>query len=463
MTQITPENKLKAVKKFLAVKNSSIHKDAVYVTIAREFDISVASLYNYAQDYIQGGEKRLLEKSKTDADIRERRIAAYLDKLRDIDIKAMLFELPAQELRVVIDQAKIELAEEMPGEVSQQEYEPAVVDRIIHLQLNEVIAEWSEEEKTFLRDQRIAVNTYACQVGEYRKEVEQLLDPKFVSLQTQYRIRRKELRDIINQRCMKADELDNELKNIKNDEELLELNREMAEVQQSNITSRAAQIALYKLTVGREVQQQRKEQYERTKEERQKKYTLINEQKFIKIAEGLLNSDDYHELILGICALTGRRTIEVAKIGVFGVNDDESMIFSGQAKKRTEEAENKVYTIPVLGTPRKIIEAHNRLKILLEKNGFDEDDSNKSFNNRLFTKNERVASMKNVLFSPIYPDQTEEKDTNLRAIYASICYRLFKPQMGFRAYTAMILNHENMASAESYDRYESFEGEDNEE
>ena len=153
----------------------------------------------------------------------------------------------------------------------------------------------------------------------------------------------------------------------------------------------------------------------------------------------------------------------MAKIGVFGVNDDESMIFSGQAKKRTEEAENKVYTIPVLGTPRKIIEAHNRLKILLEKNGFDEDDSNKSFNNRLFTKNERVASMKNVLFSPIYPDQTEEKDTNLRAIYASICYRLFKPQMGFRAYTAMILNHENMASAESYDRYESFEGEDNEE
>lgn len=459
---ISPEVKIKAVREYLEAKENT-HNDAyqaygenIAKRISEKYEMSAESLYKYAQAYRKYGEEALSHNKSSGKNIRRQRIAAYIEKLRNIDIKAILYNLPSQELRVVIDQAKIEVGEEL-GDLTEKlresvYYESAVVERVIHLQLNETIGEYSEEEKTFLKSQDIAVNTYASQVGEYRKEVKKLLDQTFVDLQKQYRIQRKKLRDIVNQRCLKAGELENALADIKNDDELLRMNWEMEEVQRQNTPSRAAQIALYKLTVGKEIHQQRKNQYELTKKQRQENYTSIDEKKFIRISDKLLQSSDYHELILGLCALTGRRQIEVAKTGKFAINDDSSLVFSGQVKKRQEEAENKEHVIPILTSPQKILQAHAHLKQQLKLNGFSEEDSNRSYNNRLFT-DEKTSKLKQNLFEEIYAKDVEEKNTNLRAIYATICYRLFQPEMSFRAYTAMILNHENMDSAASYDRY----------
>ena len=49
--------------------------------------------------------------------------------------------------------------------------------------------------------------------------------------------------------------------------------------------------------------------------------------------------------------------------------------------------------------------------------------------------------------------QKEHIKFNLRSIYAALCYKLFQPNMSYRAYTAKILNHSDLQSAESYDQY----------
>lgn len=377
--------------------------------------------------------------SLTSAQIRRNRIKKYINRLKLIDINSIIRNLSSDDLKDLIERAK-----------HNNNNEEIIIKWITNTQLNIVINDLTDIEKSFLKSQNIALTTYRSQITEYRKEITRLLNSDYQRLQSQHKIRYKKLKQIINQKCLVVEELEAQTKNIKNDPQLVEIRKKMEQIQDSNPVSKAAQIALFKMTAGQVVHNQINRQYEETKRIRQEAYKLIDQSEYINIAEGLLNSYDYHELILGICAMTGRRQIEVVKTGHFELNSDYSLIFTGQVKKR--KIDQTSYEIPVLCLPKKIIVAHKRLKKVLQHQRIDyENSSNRSINNRLFTS-PKSSGLKQEIFATIYPGEAPPK-FSLRSAYAAICYEIFQPDMSFIAYTAKILNHKNLDSATSYDQY----------
>ena len=376
--------------------------------------------------------------------LRNLKIKQYIDQLKQIDINSIINTLPTADLRHLIEKSKAELKE--------HSNEQQVIQQMIHNQLNITIARLTDETKFFLQSQNVKITTYQTHITEYRKEISKLLNDEYTKLQLQYRIRHRKLQDTIHQQCLTAQELHTAMIDIKKNIQLLDIKFNMDKIQRNNPVSRAAQIALFKMTAGQDVHKQIKNQYEATKRKRQEEYQLIDSQKYIKIAENLLQSQNHHELIAGICALTGRRSVEVVKTGKFELYKDYLMTFTGQVKKRTNET--KTYVIPVLCSPTKIIKAHKQLKYLLPAQGIDcGKDSNKSINNRLFTSTN--FDLKQKLFEHIYPPEADETSFNLRAIYTTICYNIFEPNMSFLAYTAKILNHKNLDIADAYDQYKT--------
>lgn len=385
----------------------------------------------------------------TSAQIRKRRIKIYIQSLKSIDINAIIHALPSLKLKKLIEQAKEEQIK-IHGEAIT---ETQIIQHMIHLQLNTTINDLTNIEKDFLKSQKIAINTYRAQITEYRAEISKLLNDQYNDLQSQYRVRYKKLRDVINQQCLPARQLESAINNIKKDAKLIKINQKSAQIQEDNPVSRIHQIALYKMSVGKIIRQYMKNQYSEKKRQQQEQYKLIDAQKYIKIAERLLKSSNHHELILGICALTGRRPIEVVKTGKFAINDEYSIIFIGQVKKR--QIDITEYSIPILCPAIKLITAHQKLKKLLPHNGINcLTDSNKSINNRLFTSS-KSSYLKQNLFHSIYPPDAPNQTFNLRSIYTRVCYDTYQPEMSFRAYTAKILNHANLDSADSYDQYQS--------
>ncbi len=376
--------------------------------------------------------------------IRRLRIDKYIDRLRKLDIVSVINNLHQVELRELIEKSKNE---------TKGKSEPQIIQQIIHNQLNITITKITDDELMFLKSQTSKITTYRAYITEYRKEIHTLLDKNYVRLQRQYKVRYYKLQNTINQQLLNIIELELAMTEIHNDAGLSSLKDNMDIIQQKNPTSKSAQIALFKMTAGKHIHQQITSQYKASKIKKQKKYRLIDQKKYIKIAEGLLyDNNNHHELILGLCALTGRRQIEVVKSGNFELYQDYSMMFTGQAKKRKEDQTG--YVIPVLCSPTKIIKAHKKLKQLLPIVGINcAEDSNRSINNRLFTSSN--SHLKQKIFESIYPSEASEKPLALRSIYAAVCYEIFDPNMSFRAYTAQILNHENMDSADSYDQYKT--------
>ena len=379
----------------------------------------------------------------TQAQIRKQRINLYIQKIKQINIKSIIYSLSSLQLRKLIEQSKSNI-------IQQSISDKKIVQQMIDIQLNITMNELSNNEKIFLKSQDITEGTYRTQITEYRKAIKSLFPVNYLNLESQYRSRHQKLKQIINQQCLSLNELENALNNIKLDKELINIREKMNQIQHKNIVIKASQIALYKMTVGKEIHSRINAKYKETQRQRQEEYKLINAEEYIKIAEKLLQSKNHHELILGLCALTGRRQMEVVK-GKFEINDEYSVLFTGQVKKR--KIDNTVYIIPILSASPGIIDAHKRLKIAITTAGINyKTDSNKSINNRLFTS-AKTSNLKQIIFQSIYPPDISSTKLNLRAAYTRICYDTFKPNMSFRAYTAKILNHKNLDSAESYDQY----------
>lgn len=100
-------------------------------------------------------------------------------------------------------------------------------------------------------------------------------------------------------------------------------------------------------------------------EKRTKKpYEIINTVEMIEIAKNLLNSESYADITLALCFLTGRRPIEVLKIGRISKISRFELKYKGKAKTKTKSDINKIYTIPCLTDSETIVLGWKKLRKL---------------------------------------------------------------------------------------------------
>jgi hypothetical protein len=136
--------------------------------------------------------------------------------------------------------------------------------------------------------------------------------------------------------------------------------------------------------------------------------------------------------MVGLALLTGRRSIEIAKVG--SIYDDTScatheLMFAGQAKAKRDVPP---YKIPVLGDKQQVLQAWTQLRELKPKWA--------STDNVSITKG--INKSINEAAKEVFPDIAKSfKD--LRAMYAAICYDRFAKNgsMTVSAYASSILGH----------------------
>lgn len=175
-----------------------------------------------------------------------------------------------------------------------------------------------------------------------------------------------------------------------------------------------------------------------SKIQRLKTQKRIDVTSYLNITLKLLESDNVHELAVGLIAASGRRSVEVLARGKFsqvkklpeGFNPDYSVTFRGQAKKRDygmEEEERTEYPIGVLVPAKMFLEAFNRysqkpeaekLKDFIAKNrNVDAEAVNKKIEDNRGNSLRRVCQQ---YFGslPLRENETNPSPKVLRAIYS---------------------------------------------
>ncbi|AYF78355.1 hypothetical protein D7D52_36060 [Nocardia yunnanensis] len=149
--------------------------------------------------------------------------------------------------------------------------------------------------------------------------------------------------------------------------------------------------------------------------------------------------------IAALCALTGRRPVEVALRGVFEPDptNRQQLIFSGQVKTRDDERSEEAYPIPVLGDRDLILRGIEELRAqpkvadLLNDPEPDQKIVNKKFSAR-YNKEIGLATKKefqDLDGNPLIP-------SDLREAYAAVAYYEFAERNVLDiAYKCEILGH----------------------
>lgn len=155
---------------------------------------------------------------------------------------------------------------------------------------------------------------------------------------------------------------------------------------------------------------------------------------YLQKAKNLLGSSNYLELILGLCAVTGRRVAEIGCTAEFDPVDDCHVLFKGQLKLKGRTSFED-YVIPVLTNSQTIITALAKLRN--DKPEFQNYSLTKfhdSTSSSLYTTYQKH-------FSTFYAPPFRPKD--MRALYAEICsHRFYKnSKMAPHKYYSLILGH----------------------
>lgn len=174
---------------------------------------------------------------------------------------------------------------------------------------------------------------------------------------------------------------------------------------------------------------------------------IVSVDGFVDIGTGLLDGRSYLDRILGICALTGRRTYEVASTAMFEVRGPNSLLFTGQAKTRGREG-SESYQIPTLASAAKI---HRTLATIREDKPDLVDLTSEGFHARCAKDLHRRAQV----FAPVFTDNTA-KPKDLRPAWAEIVWLLIdERRTGKALYLSRILGHgdQDLLTAQSYDDF----------
>lgn len=160
---------------------------------------------------------------------------------------------------------------------------------------------------------------------------------------------------------------------------------------------------------------------------------IVSRSAAVETAKGLLKSNSYIALALGLSLLTGRRITEVLKTAKLTPITTETMQFAGQLKTKGAEKSRDNYPIPVLADSAEIADALARLR-----RAKDFSQHSEASINSLTSKETGIQCRR--YFGAIIPDV---KPKDLRALYAQICWDTVgqsspKLQLG---YFAEILGH----------------------
>jgi hypothetical protein len=160
-----------------------------------------------------------------------------------------------------------------------------------------------------------------------------------------------------------------------------------------------------------------------------KKMKVYNLPAVISLAINLLNDDSYTSVAWAIALLTGRRSVEILYHAAFEKIDSQTVMFSGQAKKR-EGTVAKPYVIPVLADADRIISALKRLrampsvKVYISGTGTFRREavaystlSKRDLNEAI---NQNTTGVLNAKAKRLMDDDTEVFK-NTRGIYARLC------------------------------------------
>ncbi len=174
---------------------------------------------------------------------------------------------------------------------------------------------------------------------------------------------------------------------------------------------------------------------------------IVGVDRFIDIGEGLLDGRSYLDQILGICALTGRRTYEVACTASFAVVGINSVLFTGQAKMREREGSGS-YVIPTLTQANKVVRT---LATIREDRPDLVDLTSEQFHARCAKDLHRRAGV----FAPVFSDNVA-KPKDLRPAWAEIVWLLIdERRTGKALYLSRLLGHgdQDLLTAQSYDDF----------
>jgi len=379
----------------------------------------------------------------------EIRIQQYCEEIKSIDGVKNIKKLSPGILQSLIQQAKQASGHNIKS----------IQQNMIDIYVNQKIEKITQQELILLQQHNIKPSTLRAKITKYRKAIQNLLPREYTALQRQYRIHRKKIIDKIYQQNLHALALNQALDNINAHPILIKINKQIANIYNNNPIARNAQIALYKMTAGKHINRLIDEQYKIKKTNRQQELQLIDHKKYISIATQLLEgtSDLYpnpnihlyiHNILMGICALTGRRPVEVIKTGKFQYNEIYSLIFTGQVKTRDEH--RAAFEIDTLCSARKILDAHRQLKKTLTEHSLgDTSLTNRQINNRLFTSKD-TKQLQIQTFAPVYPEEQIPETINLRSTYGDIAYEIFDPPMSKIQYLKKIMGHKDANSADAY-------------
>jgi hypothetical protein len=171
---------------------------------------------------------------------------------------------------------------------------------------------------------------------------------------------------------------------------------------------------------------------------------IINPNEMVNIAVSLLGSDSAYDIATGLLLLTGRRTVEIWKMGAFEYKQPNLVIFSGQAKTRDSENAKTSYPIFTLCDAHLVCQALGKLRGLKDFSNSTEREVNSSTSTRL----SRVVKRNFNSFILGYDGLLEAKD--LRSIYVHIAHHLFASHTVITAFASDILGHVIKATADNY-------------
>jgi hypothetical protein len=185
----------------------------------------------------------------------------------------------------------------------------------------------------------------------------------------------------------------------------------------------------------------------RDQDPNQGRRSIIAVDRFISIGESLLNSKSYIARIAGLCALTGRRSIEIGCTAVFERVSDREIRFTGQAKTR-ERRDIQPYVIPTLCIADDALDALSSIRAAQP----DLISSPELFHNRCAKElHKRIRKE----FSQCFSDG-KAKTKDLRAAYAEIAWQTIDKQATGKAlYMQRILGHgsDDLQTAQAYDDF----------
>jgi hypothetical protein len=173
---------------------------------------------------------------------------------------------------------------------------------------------------------------------------------------------------------------------------------------------------------------------------------IVDVDAYVTTGEALLSGRSYLDRILGICAMTGRRTVEVGTSAVFDLAGPNRLGFVGQAKTR-DRGDSPRYEIPVLCDASRVLSALATIRA--DKPELVEHPE--LFHNRCAKDLHKRA----VVFAPAFSDQTA-KPKDLRSAYAELAWLLFdERRTGKALFLSRILGHgeDDLLTAQSYDDF----------